>query len=117
MDRECFGNLSLVLDLVLCSVLVLCGGWLAGLAAGPEHGAEVAVGGGEPQHGQHVGHQAEQHLPDICVNEILRYFHSISYNKAITILKLELVLYGLPTSEHCDPDSGQGKIHLHHQTW
>ena len=63
LDRECFGNLSLVLDLV-GDVLGLGGGSLPGLAAGPEHGAEVAVGGGEPQHGQHVGHQAEHHLPN-----------------------------------------------------
>ena len=67
MDRECFGNLSLVLDLVLCSVLVLCGGWLA---AGPEHGAEGAVGGGEPQHGQHVGHQTEQHLVRYVIGKV-----------------------------------------------
>ena len=70
MDRECFGNLSLVLDLVLCSVLGLVGGSVAGLAAGPEHGAEVAVGGGEPQHGQHVGHQTEQHLVRYVIGKV-----------------------------------------------
>ena len=33
-----------------------------GLLPLPEDGAEVAVGDGEPQHGQHVGHQEEDQL-------------------------------------------------------
>ena len=33
-----------------------------GLLPGPEDGAKVAVGDGEPQHGQHVGDQEEDQL-------------------------------------------------------
>ena len=33
-----------------------------GLLPGPEDGSEVAVGDGEPQHGQHVGDQEEDKL-------------------------------------------------------
>ena len=58
--------LSLGFDLVVLTQLLADvhhpGGAGVGLLLGPEDGAEVAVGDGEPQHGQHVGDQEEDQL-------------------------------------------------------
>ena len=51
-------HLPLVLDLVVG--LLLLGLLADGL--GPEHRAQVAVGDGQPHHGDHVGHQEEDQL-------------------------------------------------------
>ena len=47
---------------------------LPGLLVAPEGGAQVAVGNGEAQHGQHVGHQEEENLGMVSSSDSLSKF-------------------------------------------
>ena len=58
-DDEHLGQLPLVVHLAPLAQALL------GLLVAPEGSAQVAVGDGEAQHGQHVGHQEEQHLRSV----------------------------------------------------
>ena len=55
-DNEHLGQLALVVHLPPVAHGLL------GLLVTPEGGPQVTVGHGEPEHGQHVGHQEKQNL-------------------------------------------------------
>ena len=66
-DDEHLGQLPLVVHLAPVAHALL------GLLVAPEGGAQVAVGDGEAQHGQHVGHQEEENLGMVSSDSLLEF--------------------------------------------
>ena len=81
-DAEHLGQLPLVVHLAPLAQALM------GLLVAPEGSAQVAVGDGEAQQGQHVGHQEEQHLKRgrLCI-KVLFVYNWLQITKKIALLQ------------------------------